>query len=63
MERNREREGRGMGRVGNSGGGEGEKGKGWTSAKRKTNNDSGATRFSFFLNLATGIKMENGLMA
>jgi len=31
--------------------------------KRKTKNDSGATRFSFFLNLVTGIKVENGLMA
>jgi len=36
---------------------------GRTSAKRKTKNDSGATRFSFFLNLVTGIKAENGLMA
>ena len=29
----------------------------------KTKNDSGATRFSFFLNLATGIKTENGSVA
>ena len=36
-ERNREREGRGMGRDGTRRGGwEGDKGKGWTSAKRKT---------------------------
>jgi len=38
-------------------------GKGRTSEKRKTKKDSGATRFSFFLNLVTGIKEENGLMA
>jgi len=40
----------------------GRKRKEWTSAKRKTKNDSGASRFSFFLNLVTGIKVKNGLM-
>ena len=38
-------------------------GKGRTSAKGKTENDSGAICFSFFLNLVTGIKVENGLIA
>ena len=65
-ERNPEREGRGMGGTG-TGGEDGREKRGRDglrqNEKRKMTVAPLVYRFSFFLNLATGIKTENGLMA